>query len=588
MNASFFCTPRATLLTCSLTLACLLLAACRSEAKKTLPIAITTNDEQSDTVVPAIEAALNLDATTAGSGLNDVTYFLNRWNGVQAATEDWKPDELVERLPRPLRDAVGEAELTRTTFEQQDARYLQESAWLRDLSTWLSRSEPDAALTKWARARTPAMSRESLRKLLLSELLFDWTVRNIQLTPLLPYPTDTMLSAADGPSGANSVKKPPYVLGYPGPGYMRQPWQILLDGQGDAWERLRIFTLLCRHQEIEVVVLATYDIKISPRPQPWLAAVVLDNDLALFDTALGLPLPIPDQDGIVFWSELQKQPQWLSALDIDAQTKYPVQAAQLPSVVALIDAAPQALSRRMAAIEAQLVGEQRLSLSVHPSELASTLRSLPGINSVNLWTVPWEADLFAATLRRYQTEETPVYLIPRVIEESLFWDRTPLFTGRLQQVRGQFAKQDDLKGAKGHYLEARPPDDLIERIVTDRQFQESQGLIKSKFESDTNWNNKLRLMQAKMKETKAAASYWLGLVHYESQQYDVAAEWLRIRTLEASRESRWAPGARYNLARCYEKLGRSVDARVIYLEDQSPQRHGNLLRARRLAQLDKP
>ncbi|MFM9067185.1 MAG: hypothetical protein ACKOUR_07645, partial [Planctomycetota bacterium] len=70
MNASFFCTPRATLLTCSLTLACLLLAACRSEAKKTLPIAITTNDEQSDTVVPAIEAALNLDATTAGSGLN--------------------------------------------------------------------------------------------------------------------------------------------------------------------------------------------------------------------------------------------------------------------------------------------------------------------------------------------------------------------------------------------------------------------------------------------------------------------------------------------------------------------------------------
>ncbi|MFM9117870.1 MAG: hypothetical protein ACKOU6_17100, partial [Planctomycetota bacterium] len=489
MNASFFCTPRATLLTCSLTLACLLLAACRSEAKKTLPIAITTNDEQSDTVVPAIEAALNLDATTAGSGLNDVTYFLNRWNGVQAATEDWKPDELVERLPRPLRDAVGEAELTRTTFEQQDARYLQESAWLRDLSTWLSRSEPDAALTKWARARTPAMPRESLRKLLLAELLFDWTVRNIQLTPLLPYPTDTMLSAADGPSGANSVKKPPYVLGYPGPGYMRQPWQILLDGQGDAWERLRIFTLLCRHQEIEVVVLATYDIKISPRPQPWLAAVVLDNDLALFDTALGLPLPIPDQDGIVFWSELQKQPQWLSALDINAQTKYPVQAAQLPSVVALIDAAPQALSRRMAAIEAQLVGEQRLSLSVHPSELASTLRSLPGINSVNLWTVPWEADHFAATLRRYQTEETPVYLIPRVIEESLFWDRTPLVTGRLQQVRGQFAKQDDLKGAKGHYLEARPPDDLIERIVNPRQFQESQGLIKSKFESDTNWNN---------------------------------------------------------------------------------------------------
>ena len=192
----------------------------------------------------------------------------------------------------------------------------------------------------------------------------------------------------------------------------------------------------------------------------------------------------------------------------------------------------------MAVIESQLVGDQRLTLHIAPTPLAERIKRVEGITSVNLWTVPWEADLFAAALRRFQQADTPPYLLPRVIEESLFWDRTPLVTGRRQHFRGQFA------------------------------------------------NSKLLLMQAKMRETKSAASFWLGLVHYEGQQFDVAADWLRVRTLEATRDSRWVTGAQYNLARCYEKLGRSVDARVIYLEDQSPQRHGNLLRARRLAELD--
>ncbi|GAG96848.1 unnamed protein product, partial [marine sediment metagenome] len=39
-------------------------------------------------------------------------------------------------------------------------------------------------------------------------------------------------------------------------------------------------------------------------------------------------------------------------------------------------------------------------------------------------------------------------------------------------------------------------------------------------------------------------------------------------------------GARYNLARAYEVAGQLDKARAIYLADQSPQSHGNRLRAR--------
>ena len=52
--------------------------------------------------------------------------------------------------------------------------------------------------------------------------------------------------------------------------------------------------------------------------------------------------------------------------------------------------------------------------------------------------------------------------------------------------------------------------------------------------------------------------------------------------LDASPDGPWTNGARYNLARCYEQMGQLDKAQQLYLIDESPQRHGNLIRARRL------
>ena len=68
----------------------------------------------------------------------------------------------------------------------------------------------------------------------------------------------------------------------------------------------------------------------------------------------------------------------------------------------------------------------------------------------------------------------------------------------------------------------------------------------------------------------------------EKQAYDVAINWLKVRTLDSDPEGPWKNGAHYNLARCYEALGRIDEARQLYLIDDSPQRHGSLLRARQL------
>jgi hypothetical protein len=58
--------------------------------------------------------------------------------------------------------------------------------------------------------------------------------------------------------------------------------------------------------------------------------------------------------------------------------------------------------------------------------------------------------------------------------------------------------------------------------------------------------------------------------------------WSISRTLDESPNSPWTDGARYNLARALEGKGLFAEARENYLLDESPQRHGNLLRARYL------
>jgi hypothetical protein len=74
------------------------------------------------------------------------------------------------------------------------------------------------------------------------------------------------------------------------------------------------------------------------------------------------------------------------------------------------------------------------------------------------------------------------------------------------------------------------------------------------------------------------------LLSYDRGNYEVALQWLGERTLEEARASRWAHGARYNLARTYEAMG-NVEEAVRLLRagpEDAPQRHGNFVRARRL------
>ena len=532
-----------------------------------------------------VDQVKQLDTIDADSGLADLTYHLNRWAEAQPADDSWKPDPMIDRLPKAIREMLPAERLTKMQFDPRDGRHLWTAGWFRSIGEWVvERQQPDARLAAALRRREPAMNKDRVEQLLIAERLFDWTVRNIQLDPLLPYVIEaTAGPTAIKPGDTTAPAVPPYLRGIPGPGYQREPWLTLVMGHGDSFDRSRIFIQLCRQQGIAVVMLAIFDVKTSNRPQPWAPAVLLDDQLFLFDMGIGLPLPGPGEQPIATLADLKAHPELLESLDLDTERKYPVRGADLESLVALLDAGSLTLSRRHQLLESQLVGGDQVVLATKPSQLAERVRKVPGMNNVLLWSTPWETELFRATLERMQRESPPPEIQMRLAEEQFYQQPQPLVKGRHMHFRGLFANQDDVTGAKGYYLQSRLPDDVIDQLLTSDSAQKQIGLVRGQFETDNGWQNRLRTAQIFSREAKFNASYWMGLVHYDGNQPDVAAEWFKNRTLDLPQRNRWKAGARYNLARCYERLGKLSEARQLLEEDDSPQVYGNKLRARRLA-----
>jgi tetratricopeptide (TPR) repeat protein len=422
---------------------------------------------------------------------------LNQWSRENPGDKGWRPDPLIKSLPKEFAKYAKTNDLKTTAFDPYDGRLLQEAVWLRDIAAW-------------ARG-------DSLHELDQAAALFDWSVRNIQL------------------KGQSDLR--------------RRPWQTLIYGEGTADERAWLFALLARQQQLDVVMLAVRDGNGGWRP--WLPALLLEGKLYLFDPALGLPVPGPGGAGIATLTEAREDPAILARLDLDAEHPYPVQSADLKDVAAWIPASPLSLSRRAKLVEAQLAGSDRLVLSVDPSSLAKSLRTVPGVVDVKLWDAPFR------TIAE-QEQRKPAVRAEAAKEFVVYAGRPALWKARVLHFKGEF--QGD-KSARTYYRDSRPADSEIEKMPQPMPFREA----------------------------KKKASYWLGLLSFDDGQYDVAIDYLQKRTLGATPDGPWTQGARYNLGRAYESLGRVEEAATWYMSDEdSPQSHGNRLRARWLREKQLP
>ena len=558
---------------------CLALLGCEREAetkhRRNRRVDTQVTGSKRDDLNKAMELLEGIDQYEPTVARRQAQLALVRWIAKQPSEKEWAEDAFVEQLPKYLASVKRRSGLADLQFKDDDVYYLQEHVFLRDISRFVSqRDGADPLIQKWLASTDD----EELQDLSVAIRLFDWTVRTIQLDPSRPLRRQSRETIGPAPAAEaqkkDEIKAPPPLE--PGPGGIFHPWETLLKGHGDELDRARIFILLARQQGIPVVMLALEDSEYL-EPNPWLPAVLIRDQLYLFDMTLGLPIPRLDQTGIATLEYILSTPDALCALDTEEQD-YPVQSADVRRNVVLIEASPKALSRRMCMVERRLAGDRRMVLTTQPSLLDKRLRQCAGVGDVRIWSLSFEVERFRSALRKkWNAEEDGPD--PVVREMQLISNVPPLLRGRVLQFRGQFNDSGQQAGATSLYLSCRLPDAVIRKIATDPTMQRQLGLHEVPRQA---LKSRVQFMVA----GKQTASYWLGQIHFESGDYEVARNDYETRTLKASPNGPWRHGGRYNLGRTWELLGEIAQAKQVYAADDSPQRHGNQLRARFLERLE--
>jgi hypothetical protein len=354
--------------------------------------------------------------------------------------------------------------------------------------------------------------------------LFDWVVRNVQLIP-------------DDDAAPH------------------RPWQVLLYGRGTAEQRAWVFALLCRQQGLDVVMLGLAE----KNNEFWLPALLVDDKLYLFDTRLGLPIPGPGGEGVATLEQVAADDSLLRQLDLEGSA-YPVNSEMLKVVSPSIVSDSFNLSRRARQVETKLKGDDHLVLSSQPSELAERLKKSPGLGDPRLWDVPFRILRDQLTLGRSARHRAALAFEPFAVRPRLWKARELHFQGRrpVNEQSEEDAADDHREAAQLYTSKSVRP--------TDREIAQTESAEKRRVDEASKLN----------------ATYWIGLLSFDDARYDVARHWLTQPEL-TEKESPWAAGARYNLARTYEAQGKLDEAiQLLEADSSSAQQHGNQLRAKRL------
>jgi tetratricopeptide (TPR) repeat protein len=535
-----------------------------------------------------------LDANARPSSLLEVDrlalYHLNQWLAREArGSSDWKRPALLQYLPKSLAGIQPLSELERMRFTDDDIHFLHGQIWFRDIARRVTKNTPSGFVgerTESQRANLPEKEGKSLANALV---LFDWMVRNIQLEK---FPAEE--SAGEGPADAL-----PSQRGVPGPGYQRYPRETLLLGRGDAYERMRVFSELLRQVEIESVILAVA--REEGPPRPWAVAALIGDQLYLFDCELGLP--VLDKQGVATLASLLASPDALETMQVNDSERYWVKPADLKSLRPLLAASPEQLSKRMQLLESRATGSKAMHLTVPIDELAERLSKRSDLSGakVGLWRVPLDTWLYVSLGRSVRFQRNQEAALQFDLETLMV--RTPstiLNQARQMQFLGLFDMPEDVAarrreqqrdrvtaalprdgGAIELYLHSRPENRIIEDLPYNTDLQKAYGLPLSRDEKER--RKQLEIAVARIQRVRDDSTYWLGLVQCEKGDLENAVKWLSM-SLPEEGENPWANGARYNLARTYETLGRRDEALKLYRRDRSPQAYGNHLRAKWLSE----
>jgi hypothetical protein len=541
-------------------------------------------------------------------------YHLNQWLARETKQADqWKATPLLQFVPKSLAAIQPLQEIERMKLTVDDMHFLHGRIWQRDIARRVTAEALPAPWQQWVEENHDALPPEQLQQLSGALLLFDWTIRNVQLDPF-PAPEEATVGTASG-DNQEATALPPQ-RGVPGPGYQRYPYETLLYGHGDAYERARVFMELCRQENTDTALLAVASDNGPARP--WAVAVLIGEHLYLFDAELGLPIPSHGARGVATLAALASEPKLLEQMDVSDKQTYWVKPAALGSLHPLLSAAPEELSKRMWLLDRSTSGSKHLAVFVDVDAIAAQLQQSPQLKGakVSLWRVPFEASLYVSLGLGLRLSRDPEFATE--YGNQIYFAFTPIRQARQQQLRGTFDTSEEIRsrrlqrerhqresltpeelrevkkrraptpldgGAVELYLSMRPDGQAIDDLADSEYWQTFFGQPLPQDEQQR--RQMLEMWGTRIQRFRDDISYWLGLIQYDKGSYENAITWLKRCMPENSPEAPWADGARYNLARCYEALGQTQEAVKLYRSDDSPQKYGNQLRAKWLGRAAK-
>lgn len=544
---------------------------------------------------------------------DNVSSGLNRWNSYsqdELSELEWSLDAFAKPVVDQHGSLAAAGQLDELNFANTDAWYLQQSYWFRTVATRVTESDDvvpfelyrlatgievsqdsEAPVEKVVAALHSDLDESQTKTLTQSLKVFDWIVRNVQLLPVAEVSESEDLALNDSDAG-------PAAAGIKGLGYQRYPWQTLLYGRGDYVERASLFVLMLRQLEIESAVLAVSandgdDASDDSSPTPWVVAVKIGSELYLFDTRMGLPIPTKKPGQIATLSDVRADASLLKSLDLsvdeslDDDTEYWVGEDDVKELTALVYVAPEEISKRMAALEARLVGDDRLLLVGKPMQTAAEFK-LDNVEP-QPWGVGFQTHQFRQAVRDAITrssfdDELASRLRWHFSDESYIDAFTRYRTSRARFFAGSFDLQDQGYNAIESFQHLMYRDELIDELGADQKLQRQLGILQSEGQSASEYQAHLASVQSQMRLVRRDAGFFLAQTHFDNGSISTAANWLeRLRLKEDAK--RWSDGIEYLLGRASEGRTDYPAASDVYRESEGPQKHGNLIRARQLKQL---
>jgi tetratricopeptide (TPR) repeat protein len=509
-----------------------ILAGCRDRTQVTVSD-IRPRETNSDHLQQALQIIDGLDFADLTHATNTSIVSFNLWSKLHDDDPEWVYQTLIHTAPPELDNSDFVQAIGGKRFIPSDINYLHETSWLNAIAQWVVADDLPHRMF-WESYKPTIADEVASEELTKALKLFDWTVRNIQLAPLLDDPT--IPTNTEGP-----VKISPQ-LALPGPGYSRTNRHVLTLGVGDWWQRARIFVLLARQQGIDVVLLGL-PAEFGKTNQPWLTAAIIGKELYLFDFNKGLPVLNAAKTEIVTLKKLKA--------DVDfGQTLLPVAHQQQPQktfdgLVGLIEADVFAVSHRMAILEKYLTGERQMVLTVAPNIIAKRLRTVHQIELSKIWQSIYKGYLFEAALyeKLVAQDAAALEFDASTRDYSLFREVPQLREGRFKFLRGAFDDDETDLGVKGEngaktlMMASRIPTKLIEELLENEGLQQSLGLLKPNNTPVLLWRQALINKQRTFVRAKDYASFYIAMIHMEQGHYQDAIEWFERRTIMYTNEN---------------------------------------------------